>query len=325
MLEQYPFYYGLVVSRMVGGVTTNLLSSVFETWVDTEYRKRGFHKADYETIMRDAVIVKNLSAIASGYLSHILAQRVGPVGPFRGAVTCTAIALVVILFAWTENYGGPASGESKSSAGSSFHGCIWQTIQTFKSDTKLLRVGIIQGLSMASLLIFVFLWSPTLQSFARTSQTDSTALDSNGEPAYGLIFGGFMAAGVLGGLISPIFRRAMARWLAPMEAKAISTPAEIDSEDRPLANEFVAALSYFLSATLLLVPCFMSETDPQSFSGALGSFMLYEFLIGLYMPCEGVIRSLYIPSGARASMMVLPHIVVNVVVAFGVVSTKFVP
>ena len=66
ILEQYPFLAGLIVSRMIGGVTTNLLSSVFETWLDTEYRKQGLDENKYEIIMRDSVIVSNTAAIASG-------------------------------------------------------------------------------------------------------------------------------------------------------------------------------------------------------------------------------------------------------------------
>ena len=76
MLEQYPFLTGLIVSRMIGGFTTNLLSSVFETWLDTEYRRRGFQKEKYEIIMRDSVIVSNMAAICSGYLAHILADPI---------------------------------------------------------------------------------------------------------------------------------------------------------------------------------------------------------------------------------------------------------
>ena len=324
MLEQYPFFLGLVVSRMVGGITTNLLSSVFDTWVDTEYRKRGFDKSEYEIVMRDAVIVKNLAAIASGYLAHILAETSGPVGPFRGAVTCTVIALVVVFVVWTENYGGNG-GEGQPSK--SLRELMDDAVTTFKSDTRVLRVGIIQGMTMASLMIFVFLWSPTLAVFGKATPSGTTALDGNGEPAYGLIFGAFMAAGVLGGLLSPYFRRAMAHLVAPLEArsqKQVSTPTVVDTEDRPLANEFAAALCYFVSAMLLMVPCMMSELHPLSFTTSLGAFLVYEFLIGLYMPCEGVIRSLYIPSDARGSMMMLPHIVVNVLVALGVVATEFV-
>ena len=43
-LEQYPRIWGLVVSRMVGGITTNLLATVFETWLDTEYKRLSITK-----------------------------------------------------------------------------------------------------------------------------------------------------------------------------------------------------------------------------------------------------------------------------------------
>ena len=104
-LEQYPMLWGLIISRMVGGITTNLLSTVFEAWLDTEYRKRNLPEEKYEIIMRDSVIVSNLAAIASGYLAHVLAESYGPVGPFKGAVTCTSLALIVVATLWTENYG----------------------------------------------------------------------------------------------------------------------------------------------------------------------------------------------------------------------------
>ena len=105
MLEQFPFLTGLIISRMVGGVTTNLLSTVFEAWVDTEYRRRGFNEENYEKLMRDSVVISNIAAIASGYLAHILAEQLGPVGPFEGAVACTIVAFAVVLLLWTENYG----------------------------------------------------------------------------------------------------------------------------------------------------------------------------------------------------------------------------
>ena len=146
LLEQFPFLSGLLVSRMVGGITTNLLSSVFETWLDTEFRNRrrttpsrtdtstindedtattsesmgvDFEdeeeaaKNQYELIMRDSVIVSNLASIASGYLAHVLAEKYGPVGPFQGAVSCTGIALIVISMLWTENYGVSSTSTSE--------------------------------------------------------------------------------------------------------------------------------------------------------------------------------------------------------------------
>ncbi len=108
-MEQYPILVGLVFSRIIGGITTNLLCSCFETWLVTEHRKRGFSEDKLEVILRDSGVVSNSAAILSGFLAHSLASAFGPVGPFQGAVTTTFIALVLVASLWTENYGD--SGE----------------------------------------------------------------------------------------------------------------------------------------------------------------------------------------------------------------------
>merc|ERR1719491_1810532 len=272
---------------MVGGITTNLLSSVFETWLDTEYRNQRNNsrsnassaaatnttttttaidddnttsstsvisdwskvttytddddreveievedtiaKNEYELIMRDSVVVSNLASIASGYLAHVLAEKNGPVGPFQGAVTCTGIALVTVSLLWTENYGVSLSSfydekyeeiveenddndgnfrqrehhsdeQMKAPSSKSIREYVMEAMTAFRSDSKILCIGIIQGLSAGSLQIFIFLWSPTLQKFASVSNINDTdgqvsyfplfgwAMDGSGEPAYGLIF-----------------------------------------------------------------------------------------------------------------------------------------
>ena len=323
-LEQYPNLYGLIFCRMVGGFTTNLLSSVFETWLDTEYRRRGFAKEKYEIIMRDSVIVSNLAAIFSGYLSHILASQYGTVGPFQGAVTCTTIALIVVCFIWTENYGVGEDGSSKN-----MMEYFQEAVTAFRDDRKMMIVGILQSLTTGSIQIFVFLWAPTLRHFARHAQKNTWGLDETGEPAYGLIFCAFMAAGVLGGLVAPHIRSFITKILSPLvnDTAPIAT-IEIEGEGnvtiRPMAVEFLAASCYFLSALLLFVPYVCQDGNEQSFTNTLLALVAYEFLIGIFMPCEGVIRSLYFPTTGRASIMTLPRIVVNVAVALGVVSTSFI-
>lgn len=321
MLEQFPFLSGLIVSRVVGGVTTNLLSTVFETWLDTEYRNRGFAKEEYETLMRDSVVVSNLAAIASGYLAHVLAESFGNTGPFEGAVTCTAVAFAVIFFLWNENYG--KSGEDEES--NSPIAQLKETLTFIKSDSKVTRVCITQGLTLGSLHIFIFLWSPLLKEFSAGCKGYVWGLDSQGEPAYGLIFGAYMAAGVLGGLFSPIVRRFVTFILSPLTKGKVPETVTVDGEEEPVRAmdiEFQGAFCYFFCALLLLAPSLLSATGEYTFSIALFSFIAYEFSVGIYSPCEGMMRSIYIPPESRGSIMTVPSIIVNVAVALGVVSTE---
>lgn len=400
LLEQYPFLSGLLVSRMVGGITTNLLSSVFETWLDTEFRNRlraprcdvdttasiaddettstfetsnisskayddedDITKNQYELIMRDSVIVSNLASIASGYLAHILAERYGSIGPFQGAVSCTGIALIVISLLWTENYGvsssstdneeeeeeemsGDDTDSYKETETKSVMDYMKEAIKIFHSDPKILCLGVIQGLSAGSLQIFIFLWSPTLQIFSSgnnefgnstggTNIDDSItiksyfswAIDGTGQPAYGLIFGAFMAAGVSGGLCSPFVLRVVRLLFSNRDAPAIQA-MNLETEGieiRPVELEFLIGINYIIAAALMLVPSLLSTSSPESFSIALAAFLIYEFFVGVTMPCEGVIRSIYLPSDGRATMMMVPRMVVNLAVSLGVLLTRYVP
>lgn len=326
MLEQFPFLSGLIVSRVVGGITTNLLSTVFETWLDTEYRNRGFAKEEYETLMRDSVVVSNLAAIASGYLAHILAEAFGNTGPFEGAVTCTAVAFAVIFFLWNENYGkiGQEGDGDEENKPKSPLGQLKETLTFIRSDSRVLRVCITQGLTLGSLHIFIFLWSPLLKEFSAGCKGALWGLDSQGEPAYGLIFGAFMAAGVFGGLCSPFVRKFVTFILSPLTKGSVPETVTVDDEEpvRAMDIEFQGALCYFFCASLLLAPSLMPASGEYTFSIALFSFIAYEFCVGIYSPCEGVMRSIYIPPESRGSIMTVPSIIVNVAVAMAVVSTE---
>ena len=321
-LEQFPLLAGLIASRMIGGFTTNLLSSVFETWLDTEYRRRALPADKYELIHRDSVIVSNVAAIASGGLSHALAVAYGPVGPFKGAVTSTAIALGVIALLWSENY-----GHQHGDAPKGLSGYFRDAVNAYRRDSKMLRVGIIQSFSEGSVNVFIFLWSPALAALAKQAHSASVGLDKFGDPAYGLIFGAFMAAGVLGGLVAPYLRRCMSGLLSPPNNADDLETVEVDGEVvtfRPMAVEFLAAACYAFSACLLALPCVFTENNERSFSVCLVAFLALEFLMGTFRPCEGVIRSLYFPAHARASIMSIPRIIVNLVVSLGVISTNFI-
>ncbi len=108
-MEQFPILLFLVISRMIGGITTNLLYTVFETWLVTEHRKRNYSEDKLGIILHDSNIVSNLAAIVSGYIAHCLAKAFGPVGPFKGAVGFTFLALLIVTLLWSENYGSQSS------------------------------------------------------------------------------------------------------------------------------------------------------------------------------------------------------------------------
>jgi len=320
LLEQYNVLAGLIISRVVGGITTNLLCSVFEAWLVTEHRKRGFCEEKLETIMRDSVVTSNLSAIASGYLAHVLALWYGPVGPFEGAVACTFVALLLVLTKWDENYGSSLPGVKSVSTYMS------EASATIISDPKIYKVGIIQGLADGTLQTFVFLWSPALRHFSTKAAllADNSlilGLDENHEPVYGLIFGSFMACGVLGGLCEPSVRKVVASIHSKRVQKKDNTRG---NEEASTGVELLAAISYMVCACFLATPLLVPNDSSYAFTFSLVAFLMYEFLVGLYMPCEGVIRTMYMPNDSICSLMTMLRVIINVLVAAGVYSTNFI-
>jgi len=376
-LEQYKCMAGLLVSRMVGGITTNLLCTVFESWVVTEHRRRGYPEEKLEYILRDSVIISNVLAIASGIFAEFLADIFGLTGPFKGAVCSTFLALVLVWAIWGENYGSDDAGKQNL-------GYIMRAaVNTILSDSKICRIGIIQGLTEGALQTFIFLWCPALLFFSREDiqakevhsslyiYLTSLARTNSGEPAFGFIFGAYMAAGAIGGWFFPVIRRFFRNalgwmWVEPKlniyalrdivpvliedsmrrdsqsffevdtdEASValsdhVSSKAEDEDFDmfyteKSYEAEALAAACYAICALLLAIPAVIGLNPHlvvHRFEVSLVAFVGYEILVGIYLPCEGIIRTKYMPNDSICSVMTILRIIVNLAVAFGVIMTN---
>jgi hypothetical protein len=198
---------------------------------------------------------------------------------------------------------------------------------TIKNDSTIARIGIIQGFSQGSLQTFIFLWSPALRKFAQAASSERVGLGSNNEPAYGLIFGAFMTMGVLGGLAEPIVRKRLEKMAKSFQIRdGFCEKDNLDSQHLdPVSISILCSFCYLSCALLLLVPCILSLEHSNSFTICLVSFLVYELIIGIFMPCEGIVRSMHIPNDTICSIMTMLRIVVNVSVAFGVISTNYIP
>jgi hypothetical protein len=201
------------------------------------------------------------------------------------------------------------------------------------NDSKISRIGLIQGFTEGSLQTFVFLWSPALRAFAKSAPKGALGIDTNGEPAYGLIFGAFMACGVLGGFGEPMVRRLIKKVTTVtgkrkedkiVTSKESTSESEEETDDEH-AVDFLCTICYLASALLFLTPVLVKKDSPHSFTICVGAFLFYELMVGLYMPCEGMIRSIYMPNESICSLMTMLRVIVNVAVAVGVASTNYVP
>jgi len=352
MMEQYNCLIGLILSRIIGGVTTNLLFTVFESWVLSEHRKKGFAEEDYDVILRDSVVASNVSAIASGVIAHYLAEKYGSVGPFQGAVCCTGLALLLVAYFWDENYGCATPGEKN------ICDILRDGVKTVKSDTRILRLGLIMGLTEGTLQTFIYLWSPLLLHLTLQKSFNPTKaffVDNEGDcgPQYGLIFGAFMMFGALGGIAQPYIVKKINTFLqsrlVPEQPLPDVSPIT-DSEDetscgsqlvesemsfagddslscasddfRSVSANIQATLCFIIGSILLATPVYLQSES--SYSLILLAFFGYEFLIGVYLPCEGTLRSIYFPDDEGCTLMTLLRVIVNILVAFGVLMTNII-
>merc|ERR1719235_375750 len=179
--EHYNSFWVLWTSRILGGVTTCILFTGFESRMMSEHRKRGFPEDWSADTFSKCSFINGLSAIIAGILAQFCADAYGDIGPFKAAIALTAMALVLVIF-WPENYGGGSSDDSDTKTEA------WNLIKT---DRKAFLLGMVNALFEGSMYSFVFMWVPTM----------ITALGGFQYLPTGLVFACMMCCISLGGLL----------------------------------------------------------------------------------------------------------------------------
>ena len=294
VMEGYEDFTILLLGRVMGGISTNLLFSAFESWMTTEHRRHGFPEEWLSRTYSLCSIINGATAIMAGIVAQLLEDALGQIGPFHGAVALTTLALVLIL-GWEENYGEETVGEhNKSSLVHQFMEGWGHTI----SDSRIWRIGLTQALGEGAMYTFVFMWVPTLLS-----------LSPPGGVPTGCVFSSLMMAITMGGLCYPALQGFIRSFL----------PSKHNSE------EVCASFVYFLAAASMGVPvlCLSSYFSGASQCGdwVLVSFLVVEFCIGLFQPVAGTLRSKYVPDALQGAILNIFRLPLNAVVVSGTYAT----
>jgi len=178
--EHFNNFPVLLASRVLGGFTTCILFTGFESWMVAEHRKQGFPDGWVADTFGKASFINGLSAIIAGILAQVAADQLGEIGPFKVAIALTALALCFVIF-WPENYGG-GSGEDTGTKKEA-----WKLVTT---DRKAFLLGSVNALFEGSMYSFVFMWVPTMLSVLKGSSLPT-----------GLVFASMMTCISLGGLL----------------------------------------------------------------------------------------------------------------------------
>ncbi|KAK3937865.1 major facilitator superfamily transporter [Diplogelasinospora grovesii] len=273
----------LFLGRVLGGLSTSLLFTVFESWMVTDARARGLSDGDLSSTFGLMSTLNSVVAILSGVGSEWLVSTTGTKkAPFVGSTVLLVIAFGIIYTQWTENYGqsGGTSPAKKTTTGVTNK--LWTTL----SNPKVLSLGLASTMFEGSMYLFVFFWVPALKAVVSAdTETDK------GLP-YGVIFAAFMAATLASSLAFTTITRKQVLGYASLLLAILGTSAA----------------------------CFFLLVRPKTEQTTFWLFCLFEAAVGMYFPCMGYLKGRLIDDGVRAQVYGFLRIPLNV---FVVVSLLF--
>ncbi|KFY86225.1 hypothetical protein V500_07783 [Pseudogymnoascus sp. VKM F-4518 (FW-2643)] len=283
----------LLIGRLLGGVATTLMYSVFESWMVTEYFARSLDKSNMslDSMFGLMTALNGVVAILSGVVGESVVAMTGTkTSPFMAAIVLLMTALVIMKKGWNENYGDRTEVPKGASDESS--------LKVILKDKRILILGFVCCVFEGSMYLFVFFWSAALKS--AHAYSNPSAKEQSSIP-FGLIFATFMAAMMLGSIA---FSRGSSEAAA---SKSISMlgPAH-----------FLTIAIAVSTASLLTSVLIKSETL------TFWCFCLFEACIGIYYPCMGALRGRIVGDGARAKVYGFLRIPLNFFVVVLLCLTK---
>lgn len=253
----------LLFGRILSGISTSILFSVFESYMVHKHRQDGLPEPLLEVTFSLMTFGSSLCAIFCGLFSSVFSANFGYVAPFDFAILFLFIGGIGVVKLWEENY-----GDRNIAPGANF--AVGWVIMT--NDYRIFLLGLIQLCFESVMHIFIFSWSPTLES-----TTDD-------EVDHGIVFGCFMISLMLG---SYFF-------------KTIQSLPGWDLYKLTVFNSLVASLSFLI---LAFVP---------SHTITLVSCCIFEVCLGIYYPSISTLRSKLIPCKVRATILNFFRIPLNI-------------
>ncbi|CAF1508998.1 unnamed protein product [Adineta steineri] len=139
-------------------------------------------------------------------------------------------------------------------------------IQILRDDFRIVLVGLITAFFEVTIYVYAIEWTPALERAHIWAIREPLPL--------GIIYSSFMFFNMLGTIVfKPLAKRFRVQSFLPV----------------------VIMVTVFSFCMLVIVP----NVQPI----VLGSFCLYEFCVGIYLPSISVLRSQYLPDSVRATLM----------------------
>ena len=292
----------LMLGRLLGGVATSLLFSVFDSWLIRSHAQAGVSSL-LSSAFATAQYGNSVVAILAGLLANKAADITkleplhpdgkvfyvgGYLNPFDVAFVALCFCGVLALLLWDENYGEEDKSEDSEVEGKGrekermkathWYDAFVNAFFTTINSKEILYTGLICSLFEGSMYIFVFMWTPAIK--AKTPD----------DIPFGLVFATFMVGCMAGSSIFSVL---------------IGT----------MKNEKIGVYA-FAVATGTFILMALAPTDTL----AMVAFLLFEMTVGVYFPMMGTMKSAIVPESKRTAIYNLYRIPLNFIVLFSLLT-----
>lgn len=273
----------LLLGRTLGGVSTSILYSAFDSWYINEHI--NYYQLPNEWLSNTfakATFFNASLAIFAGILSYLLVNvlEFGPVAPFIAAIPFLIITSIYVM-TLSEHY----VNNSKSASTS-----VKTAVLLWVSNKNIFTLSVVQSLYEGVMYLFIFIWTPALESI---------------KPPLGLVFSSFMLALMIGSKIYSLLLKN--NTLDPRKLLHLST--------------FLASFS-FLVCSLAISDLFISYL-PYTIMTCYIFFIIYEVSIGIYYPSMNYLKSQVIPEKIRVTISNVIKIPSNIFICLALLWIHF--
>ncbi|KFA60243.1 hypothetical protein S40285_08076 [Stachybotrys chlorohalonatus IBT 40285] len=277
-----PYLPILFFGRALGGVSTTLLFTVFETWMVSEYHKQGFGHFDtgLSFVYSTMSILNGFIAATCGVLAQVL-------------VSVTGSELTPFL---VENFGASQSAQvfkkpavKHAPIGKTKLALFDSTQILIQLDMGILSIGFAVTMLEGAMYIMVYSWSQALVSARQHSGTP-------GAPPFGLIFANFMCALTLGSFLFAYVTR---------------------KDNSLLLSSQTVQLTLSLAAAALLLTI-ITQVEAYRF----WAFCVFEFCLGMYFPSIGYLKGRLVREEQRGKVYGLMRVPLNAFVLVALSTIK---
>ncbi len=113
-----PVFPILLVGRLLGGFSTSILYSAFESWLVASSNNLALPQTDLSAILGRATLLNGFVAAGAGVFSNSLVAHTNNfTSPFIASGLLLVLAFFVISGLWSENYGGADTSSSTDASG----------------------------------------------------------------------------------------------------------------------------------------------------------------------------------------------------------------